>query len=224
MWILVVEDEPSMAELLRQGLEESNHSVTLAGDGLAGLNAAQSSNFDIIILDIMMPGLSGLEITRKLRAAHSEVPILMLTARDGAPDIIKGLDAGADDYLTKPFSLRVLLARIRAISRRATRPLMTQLEVGDLCLDPVSRQVARAGHTVNLTATEFRLLEFLMRRAGRAVARSAIIEGVWGFDTEVGSNTVDVYIKFLREKLDTDPKRKLIHTIRGHGYIMRDDA
>lgn len=224
MWILVVEDESSMAELLRQGLQEANHSVTLARDGLEGLHAAQTSNFDAIVLDVMMPGIDGIELTRRLRAAGHQVPILMLTARDAATDIVRGLDAGADDYLTKPFSLKVLLARLRAISRRAARPAVPTLQVDDLVLDPVSREVTRAGRNVNLTATEFRVLEFLMRRAGRAASRSAIIEAVWGFEEDVELNTVDAYIKLLRDKLDSGHRRKLIHTLRGYGYILREEA
>jgi len=212
-----------MADVLRQGLEEANHSVTLARDGVDGLQAALSSSYDAMVVDVMLPGMDGLELTRRLRAGHSETPILLLTARDAAPDIIKGLDAGADDYLTKPFSLNVLLARLRAISRRAARPLVARLEVDDLALDPASREVTRGDRVVPLTATEYRVLECLMRRSGRAVARSAIIEAVWGFETDVENNTVDAYIKLLRDKVDCGPGRKLIQPVRGYGYILRDE-
>ncbi|MCX6616844.1 MAG: response regulator transcription factor [Acidobacteria bacterium] len=223
MWILVVEDEASMGELLRQGLEEQNHVVALAADGLEALHAARTSNFDAIVLDVMIPGVDGVEVTRRLRAAKHQAPIIMLTARDAPADIVRGLDAGADDYLTKPFSLKVLLARLRAITRRAARPAAAALQVADLVLDPASREVSRAGHKINLTATEFRVLEFLMRRAGRAASRSAIIDAVWGFEKDVESNTVDVFIKLLRAKIDNPPHRKLIHTMRGYGYILRED-
>ena len=223
MWILVVEDEPAMGELLRQGLEEQNHAVTLARDGNEGLHAAESCNFDAIVMDVMMPGLDGIEVIRRLRRAGRQAPILLLTARDAATDIVKGLDAGADDYLTKPFSLKVLLARLRAISRRAAQPPVAILQVEDLALDPASRKVTRAGRGVSLTATEFRVLEFLMRRPGRAASRGAIIEAVWGFEEDVEPNTVDAFIKLLRDKIDNGHDRRLIHTVRGYGYVLREE-
>lgn len=224
MWILLVEDENSMADLLCQGLEEANHSVTIARDGLEGFHAARMSNYDAIVVDVMLPRMDGIELTRRLREAGHHVPILMLTARDAATDVIKGLDAGADDYLTKPFSLKVLLARLRAISRRAARPPVAKLQLDDLVLDPAAREVTRAGRSVSLTATEFRVLEFLMRRAGRAASRSSIIEAVWGFDEDVESNTVDAFIKLLRDKIDSGHERKLIQTVRGYGYILREEG
>ena len=222
MWILVVEDDIPMGDLLRQGLEESNHSVALARDGVEGWHAARTSNFDAVILDVMMPGMNGIDLARRLRESGFDTPILMLTARDAPADVVRGLDAGADDYLTKPFSFKVLLARLRAISRRAPRPPVSVLEIDDLTLDPASRQVVRGGHPVSLTATEFRVLEFLMRRAGHAASRSSIIEAVWGFEEDVEPNTVDVFIKSLREKIDTGKDRKLIQTMRGYGYILRE--
>ncbi len=218
-----MEDETQMGELLRQGLEEQNHAVTLARDGVEGLHAAETSNFDAIVLDVMMPGMDGIEVARRLRASSNRTPIIMLTARDAVQDIVKGLDAGADDYLTKPFSLKVLLARLRAISRRASQAPAQLLEVDDLSLDPASRKVVRAGRKIHLTATEFRVLEFLMRRAGRAAARSALIEAVWGFESDVELNTVDAFIKLLRDKIDSGRKKKLIHTLRGYGYILREE-
>lgn len=223
MWILVVEDESAMADLLRQGLEEENHSVTVARDGVEGLHAAQVSEYDAIVLDVMMLRMDGVELTRRLRASGTDVPILMLTARDAPTDIIKGLDAGADDYLTKPFSLKVLLARLRALSRRAARPPVPLLHVADLALDPASREVMRGGERVSLTATEYRLLEFLMRRVGRAVSRSAILEAIWGFETDVEQNTIDAFIKLLRDKIDSGRSPKLIQTVRGYGYILREE-
>jgi two-component system response regulator MprA len=222
MWILVAEDESSMGDLLTQGLQEQNHTVTLARDGEEALAALATSSFDAIVLDVMMPRVSGFEVARRVRASKNHTPILMLTARDAANDIVTGLDAGADDYLVKPFSLSVLLARLRAIARRSAQAPVKELRAGDLWLDPASRDVSRGSKKIPLTPTEFRLLELLMRRANRAVSRSAIIEAVWGFNEEVEPNTVDVYIKQLREKVDTDVQRRLIHTVRGFGYILRD--
>ena len=224
MWILVVEDETSMGELLRQGLEEENHTVTWARDGVEGVHAAEAGNFDAIVTDVMMPGLDGVELVRRLRQSGRQTPVLMLTARDSAEDVVRGLDAGADDYITKPFAFRVLLARLRAITRRAERPTVARLQIDDLVLDPASHEVMRAGKSIALTATEYRLLEFLMRRAGRAVSRSAIIEGVWGFEEDIEPNTVDAFIRLLREKLDAGHPRKVIQTVRGYGYILREDG
>ncbi len=224
MWILVAEDETTMAGLLQQGLEEQNHRVTLARDGREALSAAQTCEFDAAVFDVMMPGLSGVEVTRQLRDASSQLPILLLTARDSADDVIQGLDAGADDYLVKPFAFKVLLARLRAISRRGVNPSVSKLAVGDLVLDPAARQVTRGGTAVALTPTEFRFLEFLIRRAGRAVSRASIIEAVWGFDEDVESNTVDAFISLIRSKVDEGRSGKLIHTVRGFGYIVREQA
>ena len=223
MWILVVEDENSMREALRLGLEEENHSVTLASDGLEGIHAAESFDFDAIVLDVMMPGMDGVDLVRRLRSRGKQTPVLMLTARDASADVVRGLDAGADDYLTKPFAFHVLLARLRAISRRSIQPQKARLQVDDLLLDPASREVSRAGRTLTLTATEYRVLEFLMRRVGHAISRSAIIEGVWGFNEEIETNTVDAFIKHLREKIDSKSERKLIHTVRGYGFILREE-
>jgi DNA-binding response OmpR family regulator len=221
MWILVAEDEIAMANLLRQGLEESNHTVAVARDGEEAFAAAKTSTFDVIVLDVMMPKLDGIEVTKRLRAAKNSVPILMLTAKDANSEVIRGLDAGADDYLVKPFPFGVLLARLRALSRRREVAPMQVLQADDLTLDPAAHCVTRGGREIPLTATEFRILEFLLRNAGRAESRTAIIEAVWGFDEEVEPNTVDVYIKLLREKLDGDPHRKLIQTVRGYGYVIR---
>jgi DNA-binding response OmpR family regulator len=222
VWILVVEDETSMREALRQGLEEENHTVTVAADGLEGIHAAETCDFDAILLDVMMPGMDGVELVRRLRAKGSQTSVLMHTARDAAGDIVRGLDADADDYLTKPFSLRVLLARLRAITRRSAQPAKSKVQVSDLFLDPASHEVSRAGVALTLTATEYRVLEFLMRRAGHAVSRSAIIEGVWGFEEEIEANTVDAFIRHLREKVDVGHEFKLIQTVRGYGYILRE--
>lgn len=224
MWILVVEDEPAMRDALRQGLEEENHTVTLAANGMEGIHAAETLNLDAILLDVMLPGMSGIDLVRRLRVVGRQTPVLMLTARDAANDVVRGLDAGADDYLTKPFPFNVLLARLRAISRRSVQPPKAKLQVADLVLEPASRQVCRNNVLLTLTATEYRVLEFLMRRSGHAVSRSTIIEGVWGFDQDVEANTVDAFIHHLREKVDLGHERKLIHSVRGYGYIMREEA
>jgi len=222
MWILVAEDEPAMRDIVRQGLEEANHTVTVARDGDEALSALTSTTFDAVLLDMMLPAMSGLDVLRQLRARGNHVPVLIVTALDGSVDMVSGLDAGADDYLVKPFAFEVLLARLRAISRRAINPPVAVLRIDDLTLAPAGRTVERGGIPVALTATEFRLLEFLMRRAGRAVSRSAIIEGVWGCEAEVEANTVDAFVKLLRDKIDTRAERRLLHTVRGYGYILRE--
>jgi DNA-binding response OmpR family regulator len=222
MRVLVVEDELKMADLLKQGLEEHNHSVTVAYDGREGLELASSHEFDVIVLDLMLPGLDGFEVARRLRKNQKQVPILMLTARDAVPDIARGLDVGADDYLTKPFAFAELLARIRALGRRPPAMLPPQLSVGDLILDPGSRRVTRRDQEIRLTATEYRLLEFMMRRCGRVLARGAIVEAVWGFNEDVEENTLEAFVSSLRNKIDRGFSQKLIHTIRGVGYCVRE--
>ncbi len=222
MWILVVEDERRMAGLLRKGLVEEGHSVMVAYDGREGLEAARMRAFDAIILDLMLPGLDGFSVLRRLRELGNATPILVLTARDAVPDIVRGLDLGADDYLTKPFSFSELLARLRTIARRTSPARPTKLAAGDLVLDPATREVYRDGQRINLTPTEYRLLEFLMRRAGRVAPRDEIIEAVWGFEREVESNTLDAFIRLLRTKIDNGHEAKLIHTVRGFGYTIRE--
>ena len=222
MQVLVVEDERRMAELLRQGLEEEGHSVVLAGDGREGLAIAESHLFDAIVLDVMLPVLDGFSVARKLRAARNQTPILMLTARDATPDIVAGLNLGADDYLVKPFSFEVLLARLRAVSRRGVIAQPPVLQVADLSLNPATRDVTRGGRRVALTRTEYGLLELLMKRAARVVTRENLIESVWGFDSDVRGNTLDAFIRLLREKVDTNGEAKLIHTVRGVGYMVKE--
>jgi DNA-binding response OmpR family regulator len=221
MRILIVEDEKDMAQVLKEGLEEENHFVSLAFDGVSGLEVARACDFDVIVLDVMLPKLDGFEVAKRLRAKGNRTPILMLTARDGVPDVVKGLDLGADDYLTKPFSFAVLLARLRAASRRQYAQPTSFLRVGDLELNRATREVFRAKRQVNLTATEFRLLEFLMRRPGVVVSRNAILEAVWGFNDEVNENTVDAFIRLLRRKIEDKHEEKLIRTVRGIGYALR---
>jgi DNA-binding response OmpR family regulator len=224
MRILIVEDEKKMAGLLKKGLEEENHSVSVAFDGRAALEIAEDYEFDAIVLDVMLPGVDGYEVARRLRKVHNETPILMLTARDAVPDIVKGLDAGADDYLTKPFSFEEFLARLRSVSRRGSAPRPTLLTVGDLVLDPASHNVKRAGEEIHLSPTEFRLLEFLMRRSGRVVSRNTIVQAIWDFDDDVEENTLDAFISLLRSKIDRDQNEKLIQTVRGLGYTIRESS
>jgi two-component system OmpR family response regulator len=221
MQILVVEDERRMADLLQRTLHEDGHQVVVAHDGRQGLEIARNSPFDVIVLDVMLPVMDGLAVARRLRESRNQTPVLMLTARDAPLDIVNGLDSGADDYLIKPFSIDVLLARLRAVSRRGAIPRPTLLQIADIKLDPASRQVTRADRPISLTPREYRLLELLMRNSGRAVSRDTILESVWGFDSDVNENTLEVFMRLLRVKVDNrDPK--LIQTVRGFGYMMRE--
>lgn len=224
MKLLIVEDETRMADLLRKGLTEEGHNAMCAFDGAEGLEMAKAYEFDIIILDVMMPKLSGYELAKRLRAEKIRTPILMLTAKDAVPDIVRGLDLGADDYMTKPFSFDELVARLRAVKRRALAAEETHLTVGDLTLDPASREVSRGGVHISLTRTEYNLLERLMYRAGKVVSRRSLIEAVWGFDREIEENTLDAFMHLLRGKIDSAGRGKLIHTVRGVGYMIRPDG
>ena len=210
-----------MAELLEQTLKEEGHQVVLASDGREGFEIARSSVFDVIVLDVMLPGMDGLTVARKLRECHNQTPVLMLTARDAPHDIVRGLDSGADDYLAKPFSIDILLARLRSVSRRGAIARPVCLRVADLTLDPGAHAVSRAGELLNLTPREYSLLELFMRNPGRVVSRQTILESVWGVGTNVGENTVEVFVRLLRGKIDSRAP-KLIHTVRGFGYIMRE--
>lgn len=221
MRILIVEDEKKMAAVIKKGLEAENHRVTLAFDGRIGLDLG-STDFDVIVLDLMLPLIDGFEVARRLRKNGTQTPILMLTARDAVPDIVKGLDLGADDYLTKPFSFEVFLARLRSVARRGSTPRPTVLQVDDLVLNPASHLVKRGEREIHLSPTEFRLLELLMRRSGRVVPRNAIVEAVWDFDHDVEENTLDTFIRLLRSKIDREHDRKLIQTVRGIGYTIRE--
>jgi DNA-binding response OmpR family regulator len=224
MRILIVEDDQRLAQQLKKGLEEQGQIVSLAFDGMEGLEAAHHSQFDVVVLDVMLPGLDGFSIVRRLRTLKSPTPILLLTARDAADDVVAGLDAGADDYLTKPFSFKVLQARIRALGRRGSVEPSAELKVSDLALDPVTHEVTRAGAMVSLTRTEFVLLETLMRNAGRVLTRARIIDAVWGYDRDIEDNTLDVFIRQLRAKIDIAQHNKLIHTVRGVGYVLREEG
>lgn len=224
MRLLVVEDESRMASLLKKGLAEEGYAVTVAEDGPTGLAMAQSSEFDLILLDVMLPGIDGFSVARRLRSGGLRTPILILTARDATPDIVHGLDLGADDYLTKPFSFEILLARIRALLRRGPVPLSAKLQIGPLRLDPAAHEVNQGGERITLTRTEFQLLEFLMRRAGQVVPRATLIEAVWGYDRDIESNTLDAFIRLLRTKLEANDGPRLIQTVRGIGYTIREES
>ena len=224
MKLLIVEDEPRMADLLRRGLTEEGHNAMCAFDGAEGLALARTYEFDVIILDVMMPKLSGYELAKRLRSEKIPTPILMLTAKDAVPDIVRGLDLGADDYMTKPFSFDELLARLRTVKRRALAAQETHLQIGDLMLDPASREVSRGDIRISLTRTEYNLLERLMFRAGKVVPRRALIEAVWGFDREIEENTLDAFMHLLRSKIDPPGRAKLIQTVRGVGYMIRSDG
>jgi two-component system, OmpR family, response regulator len=218
--ILIVEDEPQMAGLLAHGLEEELYEVRVAKDGKAALDLSTSNEFDVILLDVMLPKIGGLEVARLLRQREQSTPLLMLTARDALGDIVKGLDAGADDYLTKPFSFQELLARIRALVRRHEFRRKTVVEAGDLVLDTTSFRAFRAGREVYLSLTEFRLLELLVRNSGRIVSRSEILTTVWGPGRAVTENTLDAFVRLLRRKVDPESETKMIQTHRGFGYSV----
>ncbi len=220
MHILVVEDEAKIAAFVQQGLEETGYHVTVARDGEAGLLEAQFNNYDLVILDVMLPKLDGIAVARKLRAARKATPILMLTARDSEKDKILGLDVGADDYLTKPFSFGEFLARVRALLRRDTLTRASVMQVGDLEVDTAARRVRRGGQDVELSAREYALLEYLVHHAGQVVTRDLLAENVWS-DTDVESNVIDVYIRYLRQKIDAPFGTPLLHTVRGLGYTLR---
>jgi DNA-binding response OmpR family regulator len=220
MNILVVEDDREMVDVLARGLREEAHDVKIARDGNTALRLSGDSCFDLILLDIMLPGLNGLEVAKKLRMRSEHVPVLMLTARDALQDVVMGLDAGADDYLTKPFSFLELLARVRALGRRNVTAPRNVLEVEDLVLDTSSYRAFRKGREIHLSFTEFRLLELLARNHGRVVSRHTILEAVWSNRPEVGENTVDAFVRLLRKKIEDGEQARLIQTHRGFGYSI----
>ncbi|MEZ5317918.1 MAG: response regulator transcription factor [Vicinamibacterales bacterium] len=224
MRILVVEDDRRMRALLRRGLEDAGHLVAEADRAETALEIAAATPFEVLVLDVMLPGMDGVTLVRRLRGAGVRAPVLMLTARDASADVVAALDAGADDYVTKPFALAVLLARLRALDRRGPVPQDVRLRCGDLTLDVSSREVGRGDVPIVLTRTEFNLLECLMRRAGRVVTRRAIIEQVWGAGRDIESNTLDAFIRTLRQKIDGDERPPLLRTVRGVGYAMREDG
>jgi two-component system OmpR family response regulator len=224
MRVLIVEDEAKMAGLVRRGLEREGMAVDVAGDGEEGLWKGEAVEYDAIVLDLMLPGIDGLEVCRRLREAGVWSPILMLTARDAVRDRVAGLDRGADDYLTKPFSYAELLARLRAIVRRGRPERPTELRIGDLRLDPATRQAWRGEDEVVLSAKEFALLETFMRRPGEVLSRFQLLEHAWDYEYESRSNIVDSYVRFLREKIDRPFGAESIETVRGVGYRLRRDG
>jgi two-component system, OmpR family, response regulator len=221
MRVLVVEDEARMARLLKRGLEEEGHAVDVAADGPDGLWMATENRYAAIVLDLMLPGFDGVELCRRLRAQAIWVPVLMLTARDAVGDRVRGLDAGADDYLVKPFSLLELAARLRALARRDDRARPAVLAVGDLSLDAATKQAWRGATELQLSPKEFSLLELFLRHPGSVLTRSEIIESVWDFAYDAGSNVVDQYVAYLRRKVDMPFGRHDIETVRGMGYRLR---
>jgi two-component system, OmpR family, response regulator len=224
MRILVVEDELKMAGLLRRGFQEEGHAVDLARTGDDALWMARATEYDALVLDLMLPGIDGLEVCRRLREGGVWAPVLMLTARDGVEDRVAGLDAGADDYLPKPFSFAELLARLRALVRRGANERPTVLEVGDLRLDPATRRAWRGDVEVKLSAKEFALLEAFMRRPGDVLSRYQLLEHAWDYGYENRSNVIDVYVRYLRDKVDRPFGRASIETVRGVGYRLRDET
>ena len=218
--ILLVEDEPRLRELVERTLRREGYEVDATGDGADGFERAERGAHDLVILDVMLPNMSGLEISMRLRRKGVRTPVLMLTARDAVDDRVAGLDAGADDYLVKPFAFVELSARIRALLRRQREGTSSALEVEDLTLDRVRREVARGARRTELTAREFALLEYLMRNAGRVLTRDQILAAVWPPDYEGNSNVVDTYVHYLREKIDAPPSPPLLRTVRGVGYCL----
>jgi len=223
MQILIVEDDRRLANQLKRGLDELGHAATTTFDGPEGLTAAEEGEFDVIVLDVMLPCLCGLSVVRRFRGHGGDTPILLLTARDTPEDIIGGLDAGADDYLTKPFSFKILEARLRALARRKRVEPRTQLKIDDLVLDPATHEVRRGTAPIPLSRTEYVLLELLMRNPSRVLTRTRLIEAVWGHNRDVQNNTLDVFIRQLRSKIEPSGSTKLIHTVRGVGYSLREE-
>ena len=224
MRILLVEDDVAIAQSLKEGLEDEAYAVDVVHDGDEGYRTATADDYDVIILDVMLPEMNGYEVCRALRKDGNQTPILMLTARDAERDIVEGLDMGADDYLAKPFSFEVLLARLRALLRRPNEKLEEILRVGDLTLDPSLKKVTRASQEINLTAKEYAVLEYLIRNAGKVLSKEQIISHVWDFDADVLPNNVELFIMFLRRKIDKPFDSKLIHTVPGFGYKLEEKS
>lgn len=229
MRVLLVEDEPAVANLVKKTIEEEHYEVTVAPDGNLGWDYLSRFSYDIAIVDVMLPGINGIELCRKLREAGNAMPVLMLTALASTDNVVMGLDSGADDYLTKPFKVAELLARLRSLARRnnlaaaAMNPPKNVLRFADILMDLNEKNVTRNGTKIDLTATEFRLLEYLMRNSKRVLSRMDILEKVWGYDFEMNTKVVDVYINYLRKKIEIVPQAKLIHTVTGMGYMLKEE-
>ena len=223
MHILVVEDERKVASFIKRGLEAANYSVDEEHDGSAGLERFLHGDYDLVILDVMLPKLDGFALMKEIRRRRAQVPILLLTARVTVADKVMGLDLGADDYLTKPFAFEELLARVRALLRRGAGAAAAPLTAADLRLDPSSREVFRGNKRIDLTAKEFALLEFFLRRKEQILSRAVIAQHVWGVDYDTFTNVIDVYVNYLRKKIDDGFEVKLIHTVRGAGYLLKEE-
>jgi DNA-binding response OmpR family regulator len=221
MRILVIEDEAKVGSFIKRALEEESYAVDLCADGAQGLDLALSGSYDLVIVDLMVPSLPGLEIVKRLRKEKITSPVLILTALSQVDQKVKGLDAGADDYLTKPFAIDELLARVRALLRRGPTDAVGILQVDDLILNPATREVTRGEQRLDLTAKEYALLEYFMRNTGRVLTRPMIAEHVWNLDFDTFTNVIDVYVNYLRNKVDKGRSRKLIHTVRGSGYVLK---
>ena len=223
MRILVVEDEKKVASFIQRGLEGEGFSVEVAYDGESGVEMGSQSSFDLILMDVMLPKMDGLQAIKALREKGVEIPVLCLTAKDTVEDIVAGLDSGSDDYLTKPFAFAELLARVRALVRRGTQERGAEITYADLRLDPVAHKVWRSDSEIDLTAKEYALLEFFMRNPETTLTRTMIAEHVWDYTFDSFTNIIDVYVNYLRKKVDRDYTNKLIHTVRGIGYVLKED-
>ena len=223
MKILVVEDEKKVAKFLKQGLEEEHYAVDVAHDGVQGEAMASTGNYDLIILDILLPRKDGLLVLRDLRSKQLKAPVLMLTAKSALEDKVEGLDSGADDYITKPFAFAELVARVRSLLRRGAQEKSTVLTIGDLQLDTVLHTAKRGEMAVELTGKEYALLEYFMRNVNRVLTRTILSEHIWHYNFDTGTNVVDVYVNHLRSKIDDNFEKKLLHTIRGVGYVLKDE-
>ena len=221
MRILVIEDEIKIAQFIKRGLKEEGYAVDIASDGEEGDFFLSSNDYDLIILDLMLPKIDGLTLCRKLRKEGKQTPIIMLTAKDTVKDKVRGLDSGADDYLSKPFAFEELLARIRVLLRKKDSKIVTQLKINDLSMDLLTQKVTRADREIELTVKEYALLEYLMRNAGNIVTRTMISEHVWDINFDTMTNVIDVYINYLRNKIDSGFENKMIHTVRGKGYLLK---
>jgi len=222
MRILLAEDEQKVASFIQRGLEAEHYAIDVAHDGEAALARVLAGEYDLMILDVMLPKRDGLSVLKVLRARKLSLPVLLLTARDTIADKVAGLDSGADDYLTKPFAFEELVARVRALLRRGAPAAPAVLQLADLRLDPTTREVTRAGRRIDLTAKEYALLEFFLRRTGQVVSRAVIAHHVWGVDFDTFTNVIDVYVNYLRKKIDADFVPKLLHTVRGVGYVLKE--